>query len=66
MWGGLKYPDVFSKIGAISPSFWFDDPQIYEFAYNFTETQYELETYFYLGGQDVPVDGVATMYAIMA
>lgn len=24
-YGGLKYPDVFGKIGALSPSFWFSD-----------------------------------------
>ena len=30
-YGGLKYPKVFGKIGALSPSFWFSD-EIYNFA----------------------------------
>lgn len=36
-YGGLKYANIYSKVGALSPSFWFNDPQIYDYAKKYTK-----------------------------
>ncbi|AOW22084.1 alpha/beta hydrolase [Urechidicola croceus] len=49
-YGGLKYPTVFGKIGALSSSFWFSDEVI-----NFTKeygNQKKLKLYLLVGGQE--------------
>lgn len=49
-YGGMKYQDVFSKVGVFSPSFWFTD-DIYEFTT--TEAhQADMKFYFLAGGQE--------------
>ncbi len=51
---GLKYQNVFSKIGVFSPSFWFS-PSCYSFASE-TEKTADMRIYFLAGGQE---NGVA-------
>lgn len=49
-YAGVKYPDVFSKVGAFSPSFWFTDD-----IYSYTESQGHSDAqkfYFLAGGQE--------------
>lgn len=49
-YGGLKYPTVFGKIGALSTSFWFSE-EIYDFA---TKNGYQknIKIYFLVGGKE--------------
>ncbi|MFA9391274.1 MAG: alpha/beta hydrolase-fold protein [Prolixibacteraceae bacterium] len=47
---GLKYQDVFSKIGIFSPSFWFSD-STYIMAREIAK-QYPMQMYFVAGGQE--------------
>ena len=49
-YGGLKYPKVFGKIGALSTSFWFSD-EIYGFAKE-KGNQKNLKIYFLVGGKE--------------
>ena len=49
-YGGLKYPSVFGKIGALSTSFWFSD-EIYEFATK-NGNQKNLKIYLLVGGKE--------------
>lgn len=49
-YGGLKYPNVFGKIGALSTSFWFSD-EIYGFAKE-NGNQKSLKIYFLVGGKE--------------
>lgn len=49
-YGGLKYPKVFGKIGALSTSFWFSD-EIYEFATK-NGNQKNQKIYFLVGGKE--------------
>jgi predicted alpha/beta superfamily hydrolase len=51
-YAGLKYQDVFSKVGVFSPSFWFND-SIYDFA-DETGKEAEMKFYFLAGGQESP------------
>lgn len=49
-YAGVKYPEVFSKVGVFSPSFWFTDD-----IYSFTESHSHTESqkfYFLAGGQE--------------
>ncbi len=50
-YAGVKYNDVFSRIGAFSPSFWINDPQIFTLAQN-TSLQKPTFFYFLAGGQE--------------
>jgi len=43
----LKYPDIFGKVGVLSPSFWFSD-EIYKMAENFEKKQH-LKIYILAG-----------------
>lgn len=47
---GMKYQDVFSKVGIFSPSFWFTD-DIYDFAEEVGK-QADMKFYFLAGGQE--------------
>ncbi|HKK38406.1 MAG TPA: alpha/beta hydrolase-fold protein [Cryomorphaceae bacterium] len=49
-YAGLKYQDVFSKVGVFSPSFWFND-SIYDFAEEMGK-QANMKFYFVAGGQE--------------
>lgn len=46
-YAGVKYPNIFSKVGVFSPSFWFTDD-----IYTFTEAQghSEAQKFYFLGG----------------
>jgi len=47
---GMKYQDVFSKVGIFSPSFWFNDA-IYDYADEMGK-QADMKFYFLAGGQE--------------
>ena len=47
-YAGMKYQDVFSKIGVFSPSFWFTD-DIYSFASNAVKKYDDTRFYFVCG-----------------
>jgi len=47
---GLKYNDVFAKIGAFSPSFWINT-EIYDFAREF-KPEYKFDLYILAGGKE--------------
>ena len=49
-YGGLKYPDVFGKIGALSTSFWFSD-KVYEFTKE-KGNQKNLRLFLLVGGKE--------------
>lgn len=49
-YGGLKYPKVFGKIGALSTSFWFSE-EIYDFATK-NGNQKKLKIYFLVGDKE--------------
>jgi predicted alpha/beta superfamily hydrolase len=49
-YAGLKYQEVFSKIGIFSPSFWFSDSS-YVMARN-TEKRFDRQMYFLAGGKE--------------
>ncbi len=61
-YAGLKYPEVFSKIGIFSPSFWFSS-QIYSFAQNLSHP-YDMRLYFLAGPNEYPgiVQDIQNMY----
>lgn len=50
-YGGLKYPDVFGKIGALSTSFWFSSDKINDFAKE-NGNQQDSKIYFLVGGKE--------------
>jgi len=52
---GIKYQEIFSKIGIFSPSFWFS-PQCYTFAAQTPKTE-NMKLYFLAGGQENGVTG---------
>jgi len=54
-YAGIKYQEIFSKIGIFSPSFWFS-PQCYTFAAQTPKTQ-NMKLYFLAGGQESGVIG---------
>jgi len=54
-YAGIKYQEIFSKIGIFSPSFWFS-PQCYTFAAQTPKTQ-DMKLYFLAGGQESGVIG---------
>ncbi|MCH2213971.1 MAG: alpha/beta hydrolase-fold protein [Flavobacteriales bacterium] len=49
-YGGMKYQEVFSKVGVFSPSFWFND-SIYDFADEVGKNE-DMQFYFLAGGQE--------------
>ncbi|MGB6036097.1 MAG: alpha/beta hydrolase-fold protein [Cryomorphaceae bacterium] len=49
-YAGIKYQDIFSKVGIFSPSFWFND-SIYDFAEEMGK-QADMRFYFLAGGQE--------------
>ena len=49
-YGGLKYPNVFGKIGALSTSFWFSD-EVFEFTKE-KGNQKNLRLYLLVGGKE--------------
>ena len=49
-YAGMKYQDIFSKVGVFSPSFWFND-SIYDFAAEVGKEN-EMKFYFLAGGQE--------------
>lgn len=49
-YGGLKFPTVFGKIGALSTSFWFSN-EIYDFATK-NGNQKKIKIYFLVGGKE--------------
>jgi len=49
-YAGIKYQDVFSKVGVFSPSFWFND-SIYDFAEEIGSNS-SMQFYFLAGGQE--------------
>jgi predicted alpha/beta superfamily hydrolase len=49
-YAGLKYQEVFSKIGIFSPSFWFSDSS-FVMARN-TEKRFDMQMYLLAGGQE--------------
>jgi len=50
-YGGLKYPEVFGKIGALSTSFWFSSDKITDFAKE-NGNQQNTKIYFLVGGKE--------------
>lgn len=46
-YAGLQYPDVFSRLGVFSPSFWFDD-SVFTMAENF-DKQHDFKIYMLVG-----------------
>ncbi len=50
-YGGLKYPEVFGKIGALSTSFWFSSDKINDFARE-NGNQQNSQIYFLVGGKE--------------
>ena len=50
-YAGLKYQNVFSKIGIFSPSFWFSD-EIYTFASDMSQEYDNFKLYFMCGGSE--------------
>ncbi|WP_026776191.1 alpha/beta hydrolase [Polaribacter sp. Hel_I_88] len=50
-YGGLKYPTVFGKIGALSTSFWFSSDKINDFATK-NGNQQNSKIYFLVGGKE--------------
>lgn len=64
-YAGMKYPEVFSKIGVFSPSFWFDD-SIYTYAGSHPKTQ-EMKFYFTAGRFESTdmVPDIKSMYATL-
>ncbi len=66
-YGGIKYQDVFSKVGVFSPSFWFND-SIYDYVEEIGKTA-DMQFYFLAGGQESEtldqqvLDMIATMEA---
>jgi predicted alpha/beta superfamily hydrolase len=52
-YAGLKYQDIFSKIGIFSPSFWFS-PECYTFAGQ-TLKKSDMKMFFLAGGQEAGV-----------
>jgi predicted alpha/beta superfamily hydrolase len=50
-YGGLKYPEVFGKIGALSTSFWFSSDKINDFARE-NGNQQNTKIYFLVGGKE--------------
>ena len=50
-YGGLKYPEVFGKIGALSTSFWFSSNKINDFARE-NGHQQNTKIYFLVGGKE--------------
>jgi len=66
---GLKYNNVFSKIGVMSPSFWFSDRKVFEFI-NSTEVPNETIIYMDIGtmegsNPDVYVNDTRNMYKLL-
>ena len=49
-YAGLKYPDVFGKIGVFSPAFWFE-PEVNEFSKTHGNIQ-DAKMYFIAGGKE--------------
>jgi predicted alpha/beta superfamily hydrolase len=49
-YAGMKYQDIFSKVGIFSPSFWFND-SIYDFAEEMGK-QADMRFFFLAGGQE--------------
>ncbi|NOZ46188.1 MAG: T9SS type A sorting domain-containing protein [Chlorobi bacterium] len=62
LYGGLKYPEVFSKLGLFSPAFWFND-SIYNYAASYNK-EFSSKFYFIAGALegDEMVDGIQAMY----
>ena len=50
-YAGLKYQNIFSKIGIFSPSFWFSD-ELFTFASTKIQEYDNLKLYFMCGGQE--------------
>lgn len=50
-YGGLKYPETFGKIGALSTSFWFSSDEMIEFAKE-KGNQQNTQIYFLVGGKE--------------
>ncbi len=66
---GLKYNNVFSKIGVMSPSFWFVDRKVFEFV-NSTEVPNDTLIYMDVGtlegsNPDVYVNDARNMYKLL-
>lgn len=55
-YAGMKYQDVFSKVGVFSPSFWFND-SIYDFADEMGKSA-EMKFFFLAGGEESASLGV--------
>lgn len=49
VYGGLKYPDIFSKIGAFSPAFWYSSDQLNEYILTDQKNLKNLKFYFLAG-----------------
>lgn len=64
-YAALKYPDVFSKTGVFSPSFWFDD-SIYTYASSHSKTQ-DIKFYFTAGRYESTdmVPDIKSMYTTL-
>lgn len=64
-YAALKYPEVFSKVGILSPSLWFDD-SIFNFAGSHPKTQ-EMKFYFTSGRNESTemVPDIKSMYSTL-
>jgi predicted alpha/beta superfamily hydrolase len=51
LYGVIKYPNVFGKIGALSTSFWFSSDEMIEFAKE-KGNQQNTQIYFLVGGKE--------------
>ncbi|WP_018247298.1 alpha/beta hydrolase-fold protein [Orenia marismortui] len=51
-YGGLKYQNVFSKIGAFSPAFWIANGRIYDSVMEIGKEE-EMDIYLYTGGKEL-------------
>jgi len=52
LYGGLKYQNIFSKIGALSPALWVADGKIYDFVLGVGKEK-EMNIYIYTGGKEL-------------
>ena len=55
-YGALKYPEVFGKVGCFSPSFWFNQKEIFELMN--TTKSYKTKIYFLCGDNEGDADMV--------
>lgn len=64
-YAALKYPEVFDKVGVLSPSFWFSE-EIFEMAANF-HSKYQPKFYFLVGGKEgsIMTDKMTEMYQLL-